>query len=159
MLNVVIYLFLSHMKGLNQMCLWLVRRSFPECIWCWGGSISVCVISKTYWPDGRLHGSITCHLPVIKSVSFSSVLRPRDTSLTCTRTSEMDTTSSPCWRCSPERHWWALGDLWPSDIRTSASAVPPPPPPSPLPPPPSPPSSPLAWFSVLTVFFSPPSSL
>lgn len=66
MLNVVTYLFLSHMKGLNQMCLWLVRRSFPECIWCWGGSISVCVISKTYWPDGRLHGSITCHLPVLK---------------------------------------------------------------------------------------------
>lgn len=39
---------------------------------------------------------------------LSCVLRLRDTSPTCTRTSEMDTTSSPCWRCSPERRWWAM---------------------------------------------------
>lgn len=31
--------------------------------------------------------------------------RPRDTSVTCMKTSAMATTSSPCWRCSPGTAW------------------------------------------------------
>lgn len=111
------------MKGSNQMCLWRVWRSPPsmylESRWF---QLFLCYLYNilTWWETAWINNmSPTC----LKECPLSSVLRPRDTSPTCTRTSEMDTTSSPCWRCSPERHWWAPGDLWPSDIRTSASAV------------------------------------
>lgn len=54
-------------------------------------------------------------LPLNYKMSPFFLLRPRDTSRTCTRTWEMDTTSSPCWRSSPGRHWW---DTVTSDLQT-----------------------------------------